>query len=138
MGEQFFDDLAKGLENGTITRRRALKLVGAAALGAALMPVVPKQAEALSRSARRQCRGMGGTPLGKGDCNCGWQCGADISLFSCHGNTDCVCYKDGSGHGFCGQRSGNASCKKNSDCDPGRRCALNTCAGGLCILPCPT
>jgi hypothetical protein len=34
MGEQFFDDLARGLDDGTISRRRALKLAGGALVGA--------------------------------------------------------------------------------------------------------
>jgi hypothetical protein len=136
--EQFFDDLAKRVDDGAITRRRALRLVGAAALSAALMPVMPRQAEALSRRARRRCHMKDGIPLDKGNCNCAWQCGPNRNLYSCHGNTDCVCYKDASGRGFCAQKSGNAPCMRNSDCDPDRRCAVNTCAGNLCILPCPT
>src|SRR5919202_1550052 len=59
MGEQFFDDLARGLDDGTISRRRALQLFGTAALGAALMPLMPEQAEALTRTARRRCRHQG-------------------------------------------------------------------------------
>ncbi len=81
MGEQFFDDLAKGLDDGTISRRRALKLVGAAALGAALIPVMPKQAEALSRRARRRCRRKGGIPLERGNCHCAFKCVATLAGF---------------------------------------------------------
>ena len=62
IGEQFFDDLAKGLNDGSVSRRRALKLFGAAALSAALMPVMPKQAEALGRRYRRRCRRKGAIP----------------------------------------------------------------------------
>ena len=138
MGEQFFDDLARGLDEGTISRRRALKLVGGAALGVALMPVLPKQAEALTRRFIRRCHGKGGIPREEGNCHCTWQCGPDRSLFSCHGDPNCTCYKDASGRGFCGTGTGNGFCMKNSDCDPDRRCAVNTCAGGLCIAPCPT
>src|ERR671932_99225 len=38
-GQDSFDELAKGLANGTITRVQALKLVGAAILGAILIPL---------------------------------------------------------------------------------------------------
>lgn len=138
VGGHFFDDLAKGLHDGTISRRQALKLAGAATLGAVLIPIMPEQADALSTQARRRCRRKDGIPLDRGDCNCGWQCNANQDRFSCHGNTDCVCYEDANGRGFCGQTTGNAFCTRNSDCEPGRKCALNTCAGGLCILPCPT
>ena len=147
IGEQFFDDLAKGLNDGSVSRRRALKLFGAAALSAALMPVMPKQAEALGRRYRRRCRRKGaipesdipgGIPLERGDCHCGWQCGPDRDLFKCHGNPDCVCYEDANGRGFCGTGTGNGFCTLNSDCEPDRKCVLHTCAGGLCIQPCPT
>lgn len=138
MEEQFFDELARELNDGSISRRRALKLVGAAALAAALMPVMPRQAEALSRGARRRCHRKDGIPLERGNCNCGWQCGPDRALFSCHDNTNCTCYKSPDGKGFCGTGTGNGGCTRNSDCDPDRKCALNTCAGNLCILACPT
>ncbi len=39
--EDSFDDLARGLATGTLSRGQALKLVGAAVLGAALMPLFP-------------------------------------------------------------------------------------------------
>ncbi len=42
MEEQFFDDLARGLDDGTFSRRGALRLAGGAALGAALMAVMPR------------------------------------------------------------------------------------------------
>ena len=35
MGEQFFDDLARGLDDGSISRSRALKLTAGAFLGSA-------------------------------------------------------------------------------------------------------
>ena len=41
MREQFFDDLAKGLDDGTISRRRALKLAGGALLAAVVPSVFP-------------------------------------------------------------------------------------------------
>ena len=108
MEEQFFDELSRELNDGSISRRRALKLVGAAALSAALMPVMPKQAEALSRGAHRRCHRKDGIPLDKGNCHCGWHCGPDRDLFSCHDNPNCVCYEDASGRGLCGQTTGNA------------------------------
>jgi len=41
MQEQFFDDLAKGLDDGTLSRRRALKLAGGALLGAVAPSLFP-------------------------------------------------------------------------------------------------
>lgn len=131
---EFFDELAIQLHEGRISRRRAIRLAGMAALGVAVGPNI---AEGRDR-ARRRCRKKGGRPVDRGDCKCTWQCDSDRDLFHCHGNPDCACYKDASGRGFCGQTTGNGFCTANSDCDPGRKCALNTCSGGLCILPCPS
>jgi hypothetical protein len=47
--EHSFDELARGLASGAISRRRALKLVGTAILGAALVPFLPNVAEAAPR-----------------------------------------------------------------------------------------
>ena len=58
MDEHFFDDLAKGLDDGTVSRGRALKLVGAALLSSALMPLVARPAEA---SLKRKCHRKGGS-----------------------------------------------------------------------------
>ena len=57
MREQFFDDLAKGLDDGTISRRRALKLAGGALLAAVVPSVFPAEAQALS--ARKRCHRKG-------------------------------------------------------------------------------
>jgi hypothetical protein len=136
MGEQFFDDLAKGLDDGTITRRRALKLVGGAALGAALMPVMPKQAEALTRRARRRCRRKSGVPVEKGKCHCAVTCNSDdTSLFSCNGNTGCVCLRTASGRGFCAtvETLTAIRCVNTTPCASGRVCVvLRGCNGSAC------
>jgi hypothetical protein len=138
MDEHFFDDLAKGLEDGTISRRRALKLVGAAALGAALIPVMPKQAEALSRGARRRCHRKGGVPLEKGNCHCAENCAGPT--INCQDNTVCECFETAEGTGFCTDlRSAlqGAGCSSSADCAAfaGTRCIFArgcTGAGGRC------
>jgi hypothetical protein len=58
MGEQFFDDLAKSLDDDTISRRRALKLAGGALLASMVPPLFPREAEAINR-AKRRCRRRG-------------------------------------------------------------------------------
>jgi hypothetical protein len=47
--EHSFDELARRLASGAISRRRALKLLGTAILGAALVPFLPGVAEAAPR-----------------------------------------------------------------------------------------
>jgi hypothetical protein len=129
MNASAFDRLARTLSPGG--SRRALFATAGAALGL----VGSHDAKA---SAAKRCRAKDGLPRDKGDCHCAWHCGPNRDLFACHGNPDCVCYKDARGRGFCGQKTGNASCTLNSDCDPDRKCAVDTCAGNLCILPCST
>lgn len=46
MGELYFDSLSKEMANGTISRGRALKLVGAAIVGGAVVGLFPGAAEA--------------------------------------------------------------------------------------------
>ena len=139
MDEQFFDELARGLDEGTISRRRALRLFGTAALGAALVPVMPKQAEALTRKERRRCRRRGGTPLEKGKCHCALtSCGGPT--FTCNGDVNCFCAKTAENTGFCASRFGTCSpCTSSGDCPRGNRCVVNTCCGGPACQPaCPT
>ena len=50
--EYSFDELAKGMASGNISRSRALKMAGAAILGAVLVPFSPAPAEA-----RNPCKG---------------------------------------------------------------------------------
>jgi hypothetical protein len=42
VGEKFVDDLARGLDDGTILRRRALKLVGGALLAVVAPSLFPQ------------------------------------------------------------------------------------------------
>ena len=166
MGEQFFDDLARGLDEGTISRRRALKLFGAAALGAVL---IPEQAEALTRKARRICRRKGGIPLEKGNCHCAITCPFPGDQFSCHSNSRCICLQTVTGTGFCTDRGGvpsgcsssdecpvnlNQVCVVNpgcdasggsctpatasTDCPANYGCVNGTCQVTACASPCPT
>ena len=53
MSEQFSDDLARGLDEGSISRGQALKCIGAGAVALAIGPLFPQQAEALTRKQRR-------------------------------------------------------------------------------------
>ena len=137
MGEQFFDDLARGLDDGTISRGRALKLFGAAALGTALMPVLPKHAEALSRNARRRCHRKGGVPLEKGNCHCAITCAFASDKFTCQGNPSCTCFKTVTGSGFCAATTPSLQtrCSPTEGCSVGPVCVVNPgCpgSGGSC------
>jgi hypothetical protein len=132
MNASAFDRLSQTL--ATVGSRRAAVGALMTAAGAALSLAGSHDAEA----SRKRCRRKDGLPANGDDCQCGWQCGPEQDRFRCHGNANCVCYKDARGRGFCGEGPGNGFCTNNSDCDADRKCALNTCAGGLCILPCST
>jgi hypothetical protein len=129
--EQFFDDLSKALTNGTVSRRRALQLVGAAALGAALMPVLPKQAEALTAKARRRCRKKGGVVLEKGNCHCGYTCTSPVakSEFQCTDDPNCFCYETLDGRGTCAQIVVFAPCASNAGCPTDQVCVVGRGCG---------
>ena len=58
MDERFFDNLAKGLDDGTVSRDQVLKLVGSALLAVVFPPLFPRHADASSK-ARRRCRRRG-------------------------------------------------------------------------------
>src|SRR5918911_3867260 len=104
MDEQFFDDLAKGLGDGTISRSRALKLVGAALLATMIPPLFPRPAVA---SAKKRCKKRKGTFLTAGECNCAWTCNTrDFSKFVCNGNPNCQCSERLDGSGFCADFTG--------------------------------
>jgi hypothetical protein len=165
MDEQFFDDLAKGLDEGSVSRGRALKLVGVALLAAMLPPLFPQPAGA---RARKRCNKEGNVFLAKGNCHCGNTCG-NATRTICHSKSGCTCYKTAEGSGFCAApevAASSAGCSASNECTSGYTCAvLPGCAGSggsctrgadchstspgfgcinshyqqsFCILPCPT
>src|SRR5919199_3200108 len=98
--ERSFDELARGLASGNISRRQAIKWAGYSVLGASLSSMgFAETAEALTRRQRRRCRRKGGTPLEKGQCHCGSVCGAfeDPQAGCAPG---CVCFQTPEGTGF--------------------------------------
>ena len=128
-GSSYFDDLATALADGSISRRRALKWIGAGALAAAIGPLFPEQAEALTRRQRRRCRRRGGVPLERGECHCGFQCGLSVNI-QCEGNPNCICLQTVGNRGFCAFNAECAqlrACTASSECPPGWRCVVGHC-----------
>jgi hypothetical protein len=134
MDEQFFDNLAKGLDDGTISRRRALKLVGAAAFGAALMPLFPRQADARV-SAKKRCKRKGGLWLSATDpaspCRCATTCANGGTLIPCNSAKTCICMQtvETGGRGFCVGNTANpippeSGCSVKDDCPAGATCVF--------------
>lgn len=138
MREQLFDDLAKGLDDGTISRRRALQLAGGALLAAVVPALFPREAEAINR-AKRRCRRRGGVYLSRGNCRCAITCPFAGDKFTCHSNPNCVCFKSLTGSGFCADNLNAlpSGCSSNAECTEVERpeCVVNpgcTGSGGSC------
>ncbi len=136
MGEQFFDELAKGLDDGTLSRRRALKLAGGALLAAVVPTAFSREAEAANR-AKRRCRRRGGVYVSRGDCRCAITCPPNYDEFTCHSNPDCSCIKTVTGRGFCAHITAQhlAGCSTSANCPAGEECVvIPGCpgSGGTC------
>jgi hypothetical protein len=116
-GEASFDELAKGLASGTITRVQALKLAGAAILGAALASLFPGLAFAQDDEEDDGCgpasEACGGTCCGPTEECCAGTC--------CEIGFDCV-------DGWCVCSAERIPCGSDC-CDP----VLEECGDdGLC------
>ena len=115
-----FDELAKGLANGTLSRRRALKLLGATLVSTLLVPLAPGMVEA-----RVRC------PSG------GPGCGA-----FCRGSSTCICIRTTEGATRCVIPScGGLRCQRSGRCPRGQVCAQTArrCCGTstpLCVRTC--
>jgi Stigma-specific protein, Stig1 len=105
VNEERFDHLARELATGSVSRRQALRFVGAALATAVLTPLLPEKAEALTRRLRRlrrRCRRQGGTV-------CHRKCVDTMTDTQNRGECGHVCEDDGNpcteavcASGFCG------------------------------------
>jgi hypothetical protein len=104
-GEHSFDELARGLVTGSVSRRKALRLMGAALLGGALASIPGVALAAPCPSGQTLCPERGVRP------------------FCCEG----VCCKGGGGPGFCCPAQSPQCCKARGQtacCDTGTICCL--------------
>jgi hypothetical protein len=133
MHGQFFDDLAKGLGDGTVSRGRAIKLVGAAFLATMVPSLVPREALAITK---KKCHKKGGAYLAKGDCHCAATCNTPATVeLHCHSNTSCFCAETVNSTGFCGLLGTFSGCSTSTDCPTGQTCVVErgcTSSGGIC------
>ena len=129
--EYSFDAVARGLASGTLSRRRALKLLGAAFLGGALsLVLLPDEAEARRRRRRRgpRCPSSG--------TGCDERC--------TNTTKDCACIRTTEGarvcvHPCCSDRRCNSSF--GSRCRTGEVCMRTNCCNegdqeGVCVKVC--
>jgi hypothetical protein len=129
MTERSFDDLARGLADGTLSRGKAIRWMGGALLGAALASVP-------------------GVALADDDCRrFGRRCRRDSQCCSrnCVRRGDdkvCACPE---GQRRCNDRCVNLDRNENhcgscsNRCDEGQECVEGVCSGGepICNPPCP-
>jgi hypothetical protein len=118
--EYSFDALAKGLASGTISRRKALKLGGAAILGAGVLAFGPtREAEAAECGSRAGC---GRRCRNTERCRC---------IRTVTGNVRCV-------RPCCSQRrcDTNADCRNTELCMTTDCCSESTASRGVCVTKC--
>ena len=105
-----FDDLASGLANGTITRRRALKLAGASLLGVAGLGAAAREAEAAATCPRDTRPG------------CTTLCTNTRKI--------CVCIRTVEGRKACARPCcSRRTCDSSSECRRGEVCMKTNCCG---------
>ena len=139
-----FDEVAKGIASGTISRRRALKLTGTALLGGGLLAMFPGVAGAQSIVPDDEVSVAGHR-------NPGCQGEAAINNRKCPFNRcgpghACECATTVGGNKRC-VRTREATCPRRNQCNSSRQCPGNQycikvggCCGHpgrhLCVEPC--
>lgn len=126
----WFDQVTKTLADEKLGRRQALKTIAGTVAGAAVASAIPGLAMAAPEK-KQKCTG--------GNCTIGFtNCGKQH-------NTNCYCFSDTKGKGFCGCNSYCASippCSSSSQCGKKGFCSgFNGCTGcnaspGVCIPNC--
>jgi hypothetical protein len=147
--ERSFDDLARGLANGSISRGRALKLMGAALLGGTLSSVGiggiaaadPTGCKRKGKYCTRDAQCCSGRCLAnRKKCSaacvklsngtCALPCSGLDDCFDCGGGGLACAVADNGGTFCAGMRVG-PSCATDNDCQAGY-----FCWSGLCTVAC--
>jgi hypothetical protein len=142
-GASSFDELARGLASGSISRAKALRLMGAALVGGTLASVGIGEAAAAPPGCKRN-----GKKCNRGEQCCSGNCqsgtcvascippdaivGCGTPTIDCPGG--CVCSPEVSGAiDICrGPSVTDVPCTTSCDCPTGLFCLT----GGLCVRPC--
>ena len=139
--EYSFDTLARTLAEGTLSRERALKLVGAAILGGALsIFALPDQAEAKKKKRRGSHRNNRNRNSGPGPAPVpGVMLPGGPS--TCPGvnsrcNPDCVCMADFIGDAYCVVPIPCGICNAGSGCPSNTMCSGHTSTPGSFSFDC--
>jgi hypothetical protein len=139
-GEGSFDELAKGLASGTVSRGKALRLMGAALIGGTLASI-PGVALAAKPQGEKGCHQPGHTRLKGGKCGFA-TCTQGSTVDTACGTSVvtptnfCGCRTEHTGQTFCSEPGLGCivRCTTTSECPAGGRCT----DGGYCAAPCGT
>jgi hypothetical protein len=149
----FFDDLARGLADGTLTRGKALRLMGAAIVGGTLgsfgigaeasadPPGCKRDGKHCTRnkqccsgncdSISRTCADAGDCPAGRVELSngtCAKPCSINADCAGCGGDEECVQGPISGEEFFCAVSLGSrAPCMDDSQCTPGELCNNSQC-----------
>jgi hypothetical protein len=153
--ESFFDDLARGLADGSLTRGKAIRLMGAAVVGGTLGSLGIREAgadqckrtEKACKKNSQCCSGncSGGTcsacPTGRVELSNG-TCVIERDPNACFCPENCFCrFKQdpaGSRRVFCASAETNTTCNGHSDCPVGQFCEAigGFPVGDVCAVAC--
>src|SRR5215210_2402815 len=121
--ELSFDELAKDVASGTLSRRKALRLLGAALVGGAFasIPGVAWAAKGGNKECVRCCKEKFGPGRERGQC------------ISAGARGECPVTCDGNGGGECVSDEVTCTKPESSGCD----CVGNKCTGTVTCVCCP-
>src|SRR5215217_6560436 len=137
--ESFFDELARGLADGTLTRGKALRLMGAALLGGTLASL-GMGGEAAGDPP--ECKRNGKHCTSNNQCcsqNCsGVSCQAQTTTTSTSTTSTSTTTPTTSTSTSTTPTSTTTMCLPNGGtCSANNQCCSGRCAGGMCAEPCP-
>jgi hypothetical protein len=139
--ERSFDELATGLASGSLSRGRALRLMGAALVGG-LLAFTPKVAEAALPKCKRasgECRK--GSCCGRTETTAGTCCGTGVSCIPaavCSDRVQTICAAtDEFGTTCLAGCQALGTCATTTDCPSGMVCAQPLGSSDkVCLSPC--
>jgi len=133
------DSLARDLANGSVSRRKALRLLGGVLLGSTLASI---PGMALAKPKPSKCTKNSNCPSGQG-CSSAWAC-LGLAPRCSSGAHTCVCTASVEGPVVCASAfcPGRIPCTSSAECEallgPGSVCQapISCGCGQACIAPC--